>query len=154
MGKVCSECHHPHARRGETCSPSCKVQRDLRLRRERRSGVAGGGEPARATLPLRVPPPAAPSPHPSISTGQPAKPIAPDHYLDDAFAAGRSLFRSFDTCEAVTIHRDGTLSMLRVGPANEPVQDVLRDLGRAAGVTRRRGHHDPAGADLDFGGAR
>jgi hypothetical protein len=43
--------------------------------------------------------------------------------------------------------------MLRVGPANEAVEDVLRDLGRAAGVTRRQGHHDPNGADLDFGGA-
>jgi hypothetical protein len=149
------------------CSRECCLRHDARAGRAARHAIKAS-DVARVRAPVDSPPPAPPGPPsgrpcpdfigdtnactqsdpytstpPSTTTGQPR--------LDEAFDAARSLFRSFDNCESVTVHRNGTLSMLRAGPANEAVEDVLRDLGRAAGVTRRQEPARPA-RSLDLGG--
>jgi hypothetical protein len=122
------------------CSKECARAAFNASRRLGSSNVARGGEGAGSGLPSapRVPSPGRPFTADTVPRPEPPPhPTDPDP-LDDAFAAGRSLFRAFPNCEAVTIYRDAKVSMLRVGTPGESVADVLCDIGRAAGVTRKR----------------
>jgi len=139
----CSECNcelstvraRRHAR---TCSPPCKTARDTRLGREARLNVAAGAGPG---LPSTGSPAATVrSTAPSIPTGRLSEPDTnpPPDPLTTAHASSLAIFHALPYVESITIHRDGHLYALRVGPPGESVVDVLTDLGRMEGAGKAR----------------
>jgi len=165
--KTCPECGKPHTRHGIVCSFVCKGTRDARFQRERRhENVAAGAGPD--SLPGS--PAATPSTAQRRSTAQCHRGV-PDFYGDTqcvthsdtqpdtnpsspdplatAHASSLAIFHALPYVESITIHRDGHLYALRVGPPGESCVDVIKDLGKMEGAGKARGV-----PSLDFGGSR
>jgi hypothetical protein len=83
-------------------------------------------------------------PPPAVDLPPPPRAIQTEDRITTACEAAACLLRSFPNAESVTIHRDGSVSVLRVGTVDESPQDALIDMARMGSCTR----------GLDFGGAR
>jgi len=119
--KTCSECGRAFGARSETitvCSRECKRARDTRLARaRRRSSVAGGGGAG-------GPPPSRPAPRPPPD---PPPPIPDLPFQDPTIRSIVLELRALldlPHVEAVTVHRDGRMTVLRAMPHGAEIINV------------------------------
>jgi hypothetical protein len=83
-------------------------------------------------------------PPPTVDPPPPPPAIQIEDRITTACEAAACLLRSFPNAESVTIHRDGSVSVFRVGTGDESPQDALIDMARMGSCAK----------GLDFGGAR
>ncbi len=69
-------------------------------------------------------------PPPTVDRPPPPRAIPTEDRITTACEAAACLLRSFPNAESVTIHRDGSVSVLRVGTGDEAPQDALIDMAR------------------------
>lgn len=69
-------------------------------------------------------------PPPAVDPSPPPPTLQIEDRITTACEAAACLLRSFPNAESVTIHRDGSVSVLRVGVPGEAPQDALIDMAR------------------------